>query len=77
MTLSSPLSSPPGFSLVVATLGRVAELDALLVSVAQQVGPTFEIIVIDQNQDGRLDALLARHGETMSIRHARSEVCIL
>ena len=68
---------PLRFSLVVATLGRVVELDALLMSLAQQVGPDFEIIVIDQNNDDRLDALLARHGETMSIRHVRSDIRML
>ncbi len=62
----------PRFSLVVATLGRVAELGALLASLAAQVGPAFEVIVLDQNGDSRLDALLAHHGAAMPIRHLRS-----
>lgn len=68
----------PQFSLVVATLGRVAELDALLASlVACHVagdGPGFEVIVVDQNGDDRLDALLGRYGAVLALRHLRSPV---
>lgn len=70
-------SFPLGFSLVVATLGRVTELETLLVSLGQQVGSSFEIIAVDQNHDGRLDAVLVRHGETMPIRHVRLNICML
>ena len=62
----------PRVSLVVATLGRVAALDVLLASLAAQAGPSFEVVVVEQNGDGRLDAVLARHGAAMPIRHLRS-----
>lgn len=48
----------PRFSLIVATLGRSNELAVLLQSLAAQEMRDFEVIVVDQNPDGRLDALL-------------------
>ena len=63
----------PRFSLVVATVGRVVVLDALMASLAAQAGPSFEVIVVDQNGDGRLDAVLARYGAAMPIRHVRAD----
>lgn len=68
------MAPAPRFSLVVATLGRVAELDVLLCSLAGQQSADFEVIVVDQNGDGRLDDMLARHAAAMPIRRLRSNV---
>ncbi|MFL1461165.1 glycosyltransferase family 2 protein [Roseococcus sp. DSY-14] len=57
-------------SLVVATKGRVAEIGALLASVAAQE-PPFEIILVDQNGDGRLDALAAEWAPRLPLTHLR------
>lgn len=46
------------FSLVVATRDRTAALERLLVSLAAQTYRSFEVIVVDQNLDERLNALL-------------------
>ena len=62
----------PALSLVVATLGRVDPLARLLASLAIQAGPSFEILVVDQNAPGTLDALLAAYDDRLAIRHLRS-----
>ncbi|MBR1871274.1 MAG: glycosyltransferase family 2 protein [Kiritimatiellae bacterium] len=46
------------FSLIVATLGRTAELAALLDSLEKQTFRDFEVIVADQNEDARILPLL-------------------
>jgi len=49
------------FSLVVATVGRTGELGAFLDSLRLQGRRDFEVIVVDQNPDGRLDPVLTPH----------------
>lgn len=58
---------PPRVSLVVATVGRTEELERLLLSLARQRWRDFEVLIIDQNTDGRLDSVLARFGATLPI----------
>ena len=47
-------------SLIVATKDRVAELDRLLTSLTKQAYRDFEVIIIDQNPDDRLEPVLRR-----------------
>ncbi len=47
-------------SLVVATLGRTVQLDRLFESLARQDFTDFEVIVVDQNPDDRLEYLVKR-----------------
>lgn len=61
----------PSFDLVVATLGRAAELDRLLDSLERQTHTRFVVYVIDQNADDRLQAVLAAHRD-LDIAHHRS-----
>ena len=49
------------FDLVVATLGRSGELDALFDSLEQQTHRAFRVVVVDQNDDDRAAAVLDRH----------------
>jgi glycosyltransferase involved in cell wall biosynthesis len=49
---------PPSFDLVVATVGRQDEFGRLLDSLAAQEADV-RVIVVDQNDDGRLDDVLA------------------
>lgn len=56
-------------SLVLATLGRDVEVLDFLKSLLFQTYQNFELIVIDQNRDGKLDALLAPYRKCMEIQH--------
>jgi glycosyltransferase involved in cell wall biosynthesis len=49
------------FDLVVATIGRVEELERFLVSLEQQTHKEFRLLVVDQNDDDRAQQVLARH----------------
>ena len=49
----------PSFDLVVATVGRQAELERLLDSIAAQEYPRLRVVVVDQNDDERLAGTLA------------------
>ncbi len=48
----------PRFSIIVATIGRTNELRRLLESLTQQDFSDFEVIVVDQNDDHRLDEVM-------------------
>ncbi|GIZ54006.1 glycosyltransferase family 2 protein [Noviherbaspirillum aridicola] len=62
----------PLLSLVVATVGRTAELAGLFASLAAQSWRGFEVIVVDQNGDDRLDAILAQaRQEGLALSHLR------
>jgi glycosyltransferase involved in cell wall biosynthesis len=50
----------PFFSLVVSTKGRTRELEPLLASLKAQSFRDFDVVVVDQNPDDRLEPLLAR-----------------
>lgn len=49
------------FDLVVATVDRTDDLEQLLASLEDQTHRAFRVVVVDQNGDGRVDPLLARH----------------
>jgi glycosyltransferase involved in cell wall biosynthesis len=52
----------PSFDLVVATLGRVEPLGALLDSLGRQTHRGFRVLLVDQNGDGRIGGVLDGHG---------------
>jgi GT2 family glycosyltransferase len=49
------------FDLVVATIGRVEELGRLLASLERQTHKDFRILVVDQNEDERVEDVLRPH----------------
>jgi GT2 family glycosyltransferase len=61
------------FSLVLATLGRTAEVARFLGALNEQSYRDFELIVVDQNPDDRLVALLEPFSTRFVIKHLRSE----
>ena len=61
------------FSLVVATIGRVSEVERLLESIDSQTHRELELILVDQNEDERLSPLLAVYRERLPVLHLRSE----
>ena len=61
-----------GVSLIMATLGRVEEVRRFIEHLALQTYKTFELIVVDQNSDDRLLAVLnSPSSNGMTIRHIR------
>ena len=59
-------------SLIVSTKGRVTEIGALFDSLLADAGTPFEVILVDQNGDDRLNTLMARYGQVLALRHLRS-----
>jgi GT2 family glycosyltransferase len=49
------------FDLVVATIGRVQELERLLGSLERQTHQDFRVLIVDQNDDERLEPVLEAH----------------
>jgi glycosyltransferase involved in cell wall biosynthesis len=73
----------PVMSLILATVGRLVELDRIVSSLEAQTDRRFEVILVDQNQDDRLACVagrLARAGinvrwlriEQQGLSHARN-----
>ena len=60
-------------SLILATLGRDKELLALLGSLQRQSHKDFELIVIDQNKDSKIDSILAQFAGFFPLRHVKVE----
>ena len=62
----------PSFDLVVATVRRVAELDRLFASLHRQTHRRFRVVLVDQNEDDRVEAVVAAHSG-LDFLHLRSE----
>jgi len=60
------------FSLIVATMGRVAELRALFDSILAQQWDAPDVILVDQNADDRLGPLAAEYAGRLPLRHIRT-----
>ena len=60
------------FSLIVCTIDRVDPLDRLFRSLAEQAFGDFEVVLVDQNGDDRLQPLIDAFGGRFAIRRIRS-----
>jgi glycosyltransferase involved in cell wall biosynthesis len=56
-------------SLVLATVNRLKEVEEFLNSLFIQTCKKFELIVVDQNRDGKLDDLISKYQKFFYIRH--------
>ena len=61
------------FSLIMATLGRTEEPKRFLASLQAQSHRDFDLIVVDQNPDDRLNPILAPYRDRLSILHLRAK----
>jgi GT2 family glycosyltransferase len=62
----------PSFDLVVATVGRVSELERLLASLEMQTHRSFRVLLVDQNDDDRLEPILGeQHLEIVRLHAER------
>lgn len=57
------------FSLVLATINRVREVDRFLQSLARQTYKNFELIVVDQNDDDRVSSLVDSYRDEFPITY--------
>lgn len=58
-------------SMVLATLGRKDELVLFLECLSNQGTKDFEIIIVDQNEDGYIDDIIVRFNKMYDIRHIK------
>lgn len=63
-----------GISLVMATIGRVKEVERFVACLALQTSRNFELIVVDQNPDDRLVPVLEKaRASGITLQHVRQE----
>jgi GT2 family glycosyltransferase len=62
----------PSFDLVLATVGRTSELARFLGSLEAQTHYGFRVLLVDQNEDERVEPVLAAH-RGLDVVHLRSE----
>lgn len=60
------------FSLIIATINRTVELERLFSTLELQTYKNFELIVVDQNTDNRLDHILSFYAKNLSVLHLKS-----
>jgi len=73
LTEAASPSSAPKLSLLCCTVGRTDKLDRLLASLARQTLADFELVIVDQNEPGVLDPVLAPYADRINLHHIRSE----
>ncbi len=61
------------YSLVLATIHRTAELERFMVSLYNQPFADFELLIVDQNRDGRLLPIIETYLSRGNLIHLRSE----
>ncbi|WP_287028561.1 glycosyltransferase family 2 protein [Pseudomonas sp. UBA6310] len=59
------------YSVIVPTLGRAAEVEALLNSIAAERYSSLEVIVVDQNADDRLVEVINKFTSVLDITHLK------
>jgi glycosyltransferase involved in cell wall biosynthesis len=62
----------PEISLVVPTINRVEELDRLFNSLCEQTFSDFDVVVVDQNNDNRVNPIIAKYSDKLQIAHIQT-----
>lgn len=60
------------FSLIMCTLNRVNEVNRYLESLSNQSFRNFELIVVDQNEDNRLEKIINRYKDCIDLTYIKS-----
>ncbi|MDL1870596.1 glycosyltransferase family 2 protein [Deltaproteobacteria bacterium PRO3] len=60
------------FSLILATINRTTELEIFLKSLLSQNPQSFELIIVDQNNDNRLQTIIENFQDIFKIIHIKS-----
>jgi glycosyltransferase involved in cell wall biosynthesis len=61
------------FSLIMATLNRTDEVDSFINSLLVQTYKNFELVIVDQNRDNRIQDIYAKYRDIINIKYIRSE----
>lgn len=61
------------FSLIIPTLGRREELEELLFSISKQTYKDFEVIIVDQNNNGLIDDICSKFKGHFPLIHKKVE----
>jgi len=61
------------FTLIMATLGRSVEIERLFHTLAEQTYKTFQVLVVDQNDDDRVRIIVERFSDRLDIVYMWSE----
>ncbi|WP_339660421.1 glycosyltransferase family 2 protein [uncultured Polaribacter sp.] len=62
------------FSVIIATLNRVEEPLLMLDSLVGQTYKNFEVILVDQNEDGKLDKHIKTYKDKFPLKHIKTEI---
>lgn len=58
-------------SIIIPTIGRPAQLDALLLSIVRSSYKNHETIIVDQNRTGIADEVIGRYHDLLSVRQVK------
>ncbi|HMI90348.1 MAG TPA: glycosyltransferase family A protein [Polyangiales bacterium] len=72
-TAEGSKSAPPDCAVVVSTRNRSAKIAALIASVLVSCGPSLELVVVDQSEDSKTKAALARFRNDPRLRYVKSD----
>jgi glycosyltransferase involved in cell wall biosynthesis len=73
--MTSTVPAELSFDLVVPTVGRTRELEAMVESVRRQAYPRVRLLVVDQNRDGRAADVLDRFRDSLDIVRLPTDPC--
>src|SRR4051812_25985131 len=61
------------FTLILATVGRDREVYRLFDTLCAQTHQDFDVVIVDQNQDDRIEKLVRQYEGRLQLRHVHAE----